>query len=582
MKRIILFVVICAYSAIGSDPLPAARTPGGSGSWAGIAGIPGGIPIRDTIYTTLGTTATVTQVQSAINDCPSNQVVLLTSGTFTFDDALVINKSGVTLRGAGTNTVLNFTSGYLMLGDYNPWNTMDNSGSGSAAAQTAAHHVAITGGLTQGSTNLSISDATGYSVGNLILIDQDNDTNTTIVGNEGVTGSQYYSVDYIANGQDRGQRQLSRIYALSGTNITLSDPLYLPSWSTNLSPETWIFPDYQPMVMSGVESLQIKDTRLLFHCVYSCWATNVLVYTSATAAGSPDNGWLALYWSGRVAIQGCTIYGYDGPEDGYGFETRACGAVLFENNIVDGPGVPIQISGTYGSVFAYNFITNCVSGGTWMAAGILNHGGFPTMSLSEGNVAPSWNLNNTDSPSAYNVAARNWLQGIDQERDVIGNIEAVEINGTNRNCSVIGNVLGTSGVTYAAYEDSGTNCHAGSPRIYMIGYWAPECTDPYDAEVVTTLIRAYNWDEYNDSVVTGGYSSGDIPNSYYLTSKPSWFGALTWPPINPDDPTYSRSSTNVPAGYRYLLNANPPDEPTSSRRATLNGTATLNGVFRSN
>ncbi len=52
--------------------------------WSGV-GVPGGIPNRTTIYTTLTSTATLTDINNAINNCPSNQVVFLSAGTYTLN-----------------------------------------------------------------------------------------------------------------------------------------------------------------------------------------------------------------------------------------------------------------------------------------------------------------------------------------------------------------------------------------------------------------------------------------------------------------------------------------------------------------
>jgi hypothetical protein len=51
--------------------IPSARTY----DWATYCGIPGGIPTRDTIYTTLTSTATAAQIVAAIAACPAGQVV---------------------------------------------------------------------------------------------------------------------------------------------------------------------------------------------------------------------------------------------------------------------------------------------------------------------------------------------------------------------------------------------------------------------------------------------------------------------------------------------------------------------------
>ena len=76
--------------------------------WASYCGIPGGIPNRTTIYTTLSSGATPSQINSAVAACPSDQVVLLGAGTFTVSSAILFNagKSGVTLRGSGPGVTI--------------------------------------------------------------------------------------------------------------------------------------------------------------------------------------------------------------------------------------------------------------------------------------------------------------------------------------------------------------------------------------------------------------------------------------------------------------------------------------------
>ena len=83
-----------------------------------LAGVPGGIPTRTTVYTTLAAGATASQIASAISSCPSGQVVMLSAGTYTLTGSINIptGKSGVTLRGAGprkgsAGTILTAPSG---------------------------------------------------------------------------------------------------------------------------------------------------------------------------------------------------------------------------------------------------------------------------------------------------------------------------------------------------------------------------------------------------------------------------------------------------------------------------------------
>ena len=75
-----------------------------------------------------------------------------------------------------------------------------------------------------------------------------------------------------------------------------------------------------------------------------------------------------------------------------------------------------------------------------------------------------------------------------------------------------------------------------------------------DCEASTYKTHNYN------SVVSGtgavDNSTVDVlPSSLAYSAKPSYFGSLTWPPVNPDGPTFSIEI--IPAGYRFVHDAAP-------------------------
>ena len=73
------------------------------------AGVTAGIPDRTTICATLNPGATAAQINSAIANCPSGQVVKLNAGTYNLISGISM-KSNVTLRGSGADvTKLNFS-----------------------------------------------------------------------------------------------------------------------------------------------------------------------------------------------------------------------------------------------------------------------------------------------------------------------------------------------------------------------------------------------------------------------------------------------------------------------------------------
>jgi hypothetical protein len=81
----------------------------------------------------------------------------------------------------------------------------------------------------------------------------------------------------------------------------------------------------------------------------------------------------------------------------------------------------------------------------------------------------------------------------------------------------------------------------------------------------TTMIKG-NWNAVDHAVRSSETLSGTLPNSLYLSSKPSWFGTLAWPPFDPSSPNQDYEA--IPAGYRYVHNAEVPTTPTSSPTPT--------------
>ena len=88
-------------------------------------------------------------------------------------------------------------------------------------------------------------------------------------------------------------------------------------------------------------------------------------------------------------------------------------------------------------------------------------------------------------------------------------------------------------------------------------------TDPdnqkRDRNVPATIIRHGNFDYVNNAVVWDpNIPDHTIPNSLYLSGRPSWWGNLPWPPIGPDR---TPMAGQIPAQQRFA-NGMPPPAPT--------------------
>src|SRR5687767_8077602 len=162
--RSLFTVFFCAWLAARGYAAnyrpPAGRLPKGELWNLADSGFPGGIPdsTLKTVFTNFDNTATAAQINAAVANCPSNQVVQLTNKTFTLTASIEWENGddGVVVRGHGTNTHLRYTGGapglsglFNIVGDYTDQPEVDT------------FVTSITAGLTQGSTVLTVNSAAG-------------------------------------------------------------------------------------------------------------------------------------------------------------------------------------------------------------------------------------------------------------------------------------------------------------------------------------------------------------------------------------------------------------------------------------
>src|SRR5438093_1419604 len=104
-------LVLVLHGSAFAQPWSGVLDPKRAIDWTA-AGVVGGIPTRTTICSRLNPGASTAQINSAIANCPSGQVVFLNAGTYVIAGGIVFNnRSGVTLRGAGPDQTLIVFSG---------------------------------------------------------------------------------------------------------------------------------------------------------------------------------------------------------------------------------------------------------------------------------------------------------------------------------------------------------------------------------------------------------------------------------------------------------------------------------------
>ncbi|HVE39815.1 MAG TPA: glycosyl hydrolase family 28-related protein [Planctomycetota bacterium] len=536
-----------------TSPAPAPTPPGQilpadrSTDWD-LAGIPGGIVARSGIGATVnaatygnGTTDATSAIQNAINACPSGQVVYLPAGTYVTTQPINL-KSNITLRGAGPGqTILRYqgTGARAVLEMYGyVWSEIDS----------VRWIVPVTGGMAKDSRQITVSSASGFSVGDVLLIDQLNDG--VLVDINGFEGACTYCSR--ENGA-RARGMFAQITSISGNTLVLNLPLY---WSLNpaLSPVAVRVRSNSWLRWCGVEELSVSEAQANVEYLIEvqgaqyCWLKRVDI-----SRMNRRGVWSVL--SLQNEVRECTIrdsiggYGHD---HGYGVQLDGqTTATLVENNIFRtiGSGGAMTSGGAVGNVVAYNYLFDMrYDDPTWNAMGpYINHAPHPSMNLFEGNIGPGLAADFIHGSSSHNTVFRSRSTGWINSTMVYGN-SAITLNYKNTSFSVIGCVLGTASKT-TVYElaPPGSDNSAASV-VWRLGFAGPNwATDP---NVKATLLRHGNWDSVTNGVVWDpGISTHTLPASLYLSGKPSWWGSsLPWPPIGPD---VSPVSNKIPAQVRY-------------------------------
>ena len=125
--------------------------------------------------------------------------------------------------------------------------------------------------------------------------------------------------------------------------------------------------------------------------------------------------------------------------------------------------------------------------------------------------------------------------------------------------TVVGNILG-----YPAMRDDlgpkdgpKLSYEGHNLAIYRLGYNADDSAGKVsDDTPKRTLLRTGNFDYVNESVIWDpAIPERILPASYYLTSKPSWFGELPWPSIDPNKAPASETESHtatIPAMVRFM------------------------------
>jgi hypothetical protein len=559
----------------------------------------GGIPVRTSICSTLSPRGRAlddtAQIQTAIDACPPGEVVQLTAGSFIINSGnfLLVDK-GVTLRGAGPNqTTLVKTDGakpfpqrrqsakpspLIVVGP--AIYADDNSGT--------VQSIHLTADAVKGENAVTVADASGFSPGQIVLLDETSGAGWQAdrLGRGQIWASSDWRVvwqkhrppmpdvdDFAPDAfpatpdtagswharPDRPTAEVKQIASISGSTVTFTTPIHI---SYRISHVAQLSSYWRPHVTNaGVEDMKLVGGdagNLRFQWAALSWARNI-ESTAWTGEG------FAITSSFRIELREFYVHDSAWIQPGGGSYAISLSfgtaEALIENGIsVRANKVIVAHSAGAGSVVAYNYMDMSYINynGGWIETGInASHMVGSHHVLFEGNYSHNAESDNTHGNSIYHTFFRNYLRGVrapfinqaggridDAAQSGNGPKRAVGLMAYSYWMSFVGNVLGVSGqMSGWVYETA----RGGRPGIWMLG-WDTK-TDP---QVAATTFRHGNFDYLTNTVKWDpAFTSHTLPNSLYLSQKPTFFDAgsgYTWPWVEPVGVTKLHT---LPAKARY-------------------------------
>ncbi len=561
-------------------------------------GIPGGIPRNRNTFSTLsglpadGKGDCSAAIQKAIEAAGAAhessgaiQEVVFPAGTFRFTSTISLDRSGVVLRGQGTMTRLRYDGK-----ENDPALSIGRARWADYPSQRGPWALAADGIKGSKEVTISASDAVNVQPGDILGIDEEDDLSFVRLG-DGWYGKRQASADTHGPAL-RGAglyRSVGTMILVTGktvaggaATVTLADPLHMGFRRSNHAQIFHISTPrrgFDEVQFSGLESLYLTGGTINTNNVSYCWIDGLEVdgnpgtpnIGSYTQPGGISGHSIELFHAYRCEVRGSYIHHSRSITQGGGsYLVTLSGYTsesLIENNIIlFGNKLVVGNMMGGGNVIAYNYVDNArTNSPRWQEGAIdLNHLSFTHNALVEGNWTSNMGADTTHGNSGWHVFHRNFSAGQNSAPlygaypYVRGSPDtsfrrAVGIDGYNRETTFIGNVLhaGTGPGVYQVDHSAGPRL--GEAAVWRIGGGVDGGGDNLDDGTAFSLLyRHGNWDSVTKGVVwEEGNNIHVIPNSMYLQAKPTFFGAMRWPWVNPLGATASERVGALPAKERY-------------------------------
>jgi hypothetical protein len=535
----------------------------------------GGIPHRTTIFKTLLPSGEddTKAIQTALQECPADQVVQLGPGTFKiYGEGLAITRSHVVLRGSGPDKTVLEKHGADMPVIIVGLRWFKYSSPVNLAADAP-----------KGATTVTVVSNPGYTVGELVILDQlSDDTRSDIVppvrrvfwGTRAPLGNPargWFAED------NRPIGQVLEIASVKGNQVNFTTPLHLgfekelQAHLLRISNE----PDGAPVPAvkySGIEDLAVTNGdggdgggNIHFFAAAYSWVKNV---ESSKSIGHSCN----LEGTFRCEVRDSYFHTTRDPNPGgagYGIGVNRYAADnLYENNVVwNFNKLTIARASGGGNVFGYNYFQDGYGEGypnfVEVGAGP-NHYAGAHMELFEGNEGFNFDTESQWGNSTYGMVFRNHWTGLRRSAAPLkladtSNRRAVGVQTGGWWFSFVGNILGFSGMPLAAgqsrfiFQSDVTDMNAeGAVPMWKVGYDTVTWPKEADPLVILRTYRHGNYDYVSNAVAWDERNPIHVlPTSLYLSKKPTFFGTNRWPWVEPTASSEAGRLGVLPAKVRF-------------------------------
>lgn len=552
LKLLLLLTLVCveanAQTPAWNGILPTTRAV----DWT-YAGIPGGIPSGSWTQSgsTIASGASTSTIQTALNACSGSHFVQLASGSFTLSAALHINTSGCELRGSGpTATTVTLNGFNILMGDGSGNQGSTPGGLGSTTLST----------LTQGSTVLTVGSTTGLSVGQVVMIYQQNQAWVNPVGGEGnqnatMCPSSPGPLDFF-NCSTRSESEMVKITAVGAGTITIAAPGLSQTYTSGLTPQVFYWSTTGPTFNDGIRNIKIdagasvhSDFAVAFVFCHQCWAQNVAVVNGHRA------GIYSLFgYQDEIRDSYVSESNTAGAPTEYGIEFDRGSLFKIENNILFGITSPVVLEASYAGVVGYNYTLNTATDNLFPT--LDTHLSHSFMLLFEGNATSNVDWDFVHGSASQNTSFRNFYWGKNPNKTNYRT--PYNADAYNRYNNIVANVLGDP-TLHTIYVCDSAHPQGSDNFIYGLGF-GNGCfggsSPAYDLTTETSIIRWGNWDAVT-YCANGGHAGTACGTTgangiRYCTASGVGNAACTASETASADPTMpglSSPATTLPASF---------------------------------